>query len=293
MNNQERKVYYRDWDLFQRKQEIYWLPKIFKVLQANNRAFADYLLQNGVNSALANIDSIVKIDGIYSLLQRLYVEVGLKRARYINRAIKAEEQKAAVLGFNEQMTRDIQRYFELYILNKSVIPITATEKEYIRSVLAKGAEEGLGVEQMAKLITSSPYTRKHARVVVRTESVRASNAAADLAASRSEYVMDKEWISARDSRVRRPPKSKFDHWDLHGQVVPGYRPFFSGGEELQFPGDPNGSAGNVIQCRCTVAYQPRRVDDKLVKKPTQTTLILPGTSQISQVITIGIQEAFR
>mgnify|MGYP001804312122 CR=1 FL=1 len=30
------------------------------------------------------------------------------------------------------------------------------------------------------------------------------------------------------------------------------------GEKLAYPGDPKGSAANVINCRCTVAVVPRR-----------------------------------
>ncbi len=29
------------------------------------------------------------------------------------------------------------------------------------------------------------------------------------------------------------------------------QPFIVGGEQLQYPGDPAGSAWNVISCRCT------------------------------------------
>ena len=42
--------------------------------------------------------------------------------------------------------------------------------------------------------------------------------------------------------------------DLFGSVgshrIPVDDPFIVGGEELMFPGDPNGSPGNVINCRC-------------------------------------------
>ena len=30
------------------------------------------------------------------------------------------------------------------------------------------------------------------------------------------------------------------------------------GEMLSFPGDPKGRAGNVVNCRCTVAIVPKR-----------------------------------
>lgn len=287
MNNKQRRQYYRQYSIFQQKQEKYWFPKIYKALKANNDAFADYIRQNGVEAALAMIDNIVTWNGIHSVLSSLYVTVGLKRARIVNREIADQEAKAAVLGFNEVMTREIQRYFELYLLNKSVIPITNTQKEIIRRILNQGIEEGWGAEKMARAIQGNPHTRKQARVVVRTETVRASNAAAELVAMRSEYILDKEWISAHDDRVRRPPKSKFDHWDLDGQIVPWYRPFFSGGEELMFPGDPNGSAGNVIQCRCTVAYAKRRgPDGQFMKKPANISFIQAIPSNITQTITI-------
>ncbi|CAL1518196.1 phage minor head protein [Chitinophaga sp. MM2321] len=320
MNRQQRREYYRTYSAFQIKQERYWLPKIYKALQANNDAFATYLIKNGTRDALAMIDRIVTIDPIINLLQLLYKVVGLRRGRIIQRSIKEQvkiSRKAATLGFNEQLTKEIQRFFELFLLNKSVIPITNTQKEAIRQVLAKGVEEGLGVEQLARKITGMPYTRKQARVVVRTETVRASNAAAEITAQQSEYLMEKEWISANDDRVRRPPKSHYDHWDLDGQVVPGDRPFFSGGEELMFPGDPNGSAGNVIQCRCTVAYTiVVDANGRLIKKPSGSsparyssvpklpvtvpdvgvnsdiTIIHPSQSNITQIITIGIKAAF-
>jgi len=31
-------------------------------------------------------------------------------------------------------------------------------------------------------------------------------------------------------------------------------PFIIGGESLDYPGDPSGSAANVINCRCSVGY---------------------------------------
>lgn len=314
MTSKERRTYYRTWSAFQIKQEQYWQPKIYKALQSNMQAFADYLLNHGVRDATAMIDGIVKMEPIMKVLQGLYVQVGVKLGRAILQDIKRDTQKLRTIGINEQLTKDILKYFELNLLNKSVIPITNTQKQHILQVLAKGTAEGWGVEKMAKEITGSPYTRRHARVVVRTETVRAANAGGYLAAQRSEFELDHEWISAHDDRVRRPPKSQFDHWDMDGQVVPGGRPFFSGGEELWFPGDPNGSAGNIIQCRCSEAYIPRRdANGRLIRRqpkvaivqstttptipvettpPSGITVIQPAPSNITQVITIGLRELF-
>ena len=73
--------------------------------------------------------------------------------------------------------------------------------------------------------------------------------------------MDKVWISALDARTRQAPDSKFDHYDMNQKRVPLDKPFNVSGEKLMFPGDPKGSGGNVINCRCSVAQVVRRDKD--------------------------------
>lgn len=52
------------------------------------------------------------------------------------------------------------------------------------------------------------------------------------------------WFTMLDERVRRA------HALAHGQESNSSGIFRVGGESLRFPGDPNGSAGNIINCRC-------------------------------------------
>ena len=58
----------------------------------------------------------------------------------------------------------------------------------------------------------------------------------------------KMWHSNHDDRVR------FDHSTADKQVVMVYESFLVGGEQLMYPGDPQGSPGNVINCRCWLEY---------------------------------------
>jgi len=58
----------------------------------------------------------------------------------------------------------------------------------------------------------------------------------------------KEWLAVFDEKTRE------DHVFANGQKVDVGDPFLVGGEQLQRPGDPNGSAGNIINCRCVVGY---------------------------------------
>jgi hypothetical protein len=43
--------------------------------------------------------------------------------------------------------------------------------------------------------------------------------------------------------------------DVDGQKVGINEMFIVGGENLEFPGDPFGSPGNVINCRCTLFFE--------------------------------------
>jgi len=70
-------------------------------------------------------------------------------------------------------------------------------------------------------------------------------------------IEELRWLTQRDPRVRSPSVGdKWDHRGADGQVVSIDSGFLIAGEggrseTLRFPGDPQGSAGNVIYCRCT------------------------------------------
>lgn len=58
----------------------------------------------------------------------------------------------------------------------------------------------------------------------------------------------KTWLATQDGRTRP------DHAAADGQTVQLEDTFLVADEQLAAPGDPMGSAGNVIQCRCKVVY---------------------------------------
>ncbi len=52
--------------------------------------------------------------------------------------------------------------------------------------------------------------------------------------------------------------------------------FDVGGEQLMYPGDPAGSAGNICNCRCTVIYfSVQTVDDEIGKALTKYASTFP------------------
>lgn len=87
--------------------------------------------------------------------------------------------------------------------------------------------------------------QKRSEAIARTEVIRGLNAASSEIMIRNN-VKQREWLSTRDDRVRDT------HLKADGQVQDFGTPFSVGGDKLQFPADPTGSAAETINCRCTV-----------------------------------------
>lgn len=141
----------------------------------------------------------------------------------------------------------------------------------IQEVLKEGAEQGLGISQLSQLLRDELTKRwgivstYRAARIARTEIVNASNLGSLAGAAESGAPLLKVWLSTRDNRTRRSPPGRFDHYSKFPTGPDGEEqelrdPYVKTGESLQYPGDPIGSAGNVINCRCTQFYEPKEVE---------------------------------
>jgi len=146
----------------------------------------------------------------------------------------------------------------------------------------------LSIEEIVRLLKSDEqlnYSAFRARRIARTEVMRASNIGAMKGAEAHDFEVDKQWISARDSRTRRIPKDTYDHVALDGVIVGYDEPFESVGKEGQQvsamqPGDITTPAGFTINCRCAIGFIPKRDSDgRLVLKPNINAPTISRTSQ--------------
>jgi hypothetical protein len=86
--------------------------------------------------------------------------------------------------------------------------------------------------------------------IARTTMTGATNMASEQAWKESKIVKAKTWLSAL-----QPDRSREEHMAAHGQTVGIDELFTVGGEHLEYPGDPAGSPGNIINCLCTIKPQ--------------------------------------
>lgn len=232
-------------------------------LRAQAEPFIKYMMANGPQAALLIIDSLVLPDPVQKVLQQLYGTVGVQSANEeYGHLIKTypdliNQQKA--FGFN-RIWRDIMNTIFGRIGAEKVQHITDTEKKRIQAVLERGQDENLSNYELAKLLRSDAVNDARARVIARTETGTAAAEGGQIAADQSGLELAKTWISAQRFNTRRMPRDQFDHLTMHGVQVGPNEPFFVpskfGGEFLNYPHDANGSAGNVINCRCVVVREP-------------------------------------
>jgi len=119
----------------------------------------------------------------------------------------------------------------------------------VRDQIIEGNAAGEGPREIAARIAAvAGVSDARALTIARTE-VHAAHEAGSLAQA---LLVDpgatKEWLATRDDRTRET------HRAAGGQVVKIGEPFRVGSTYLMVPGDVNGPADEVINCRCTVAF---------------------------------------
>lgn len=138
-----------------------------------------------------------------------------------------------------------------------VVQINDTTKAQIRSMVVSGMENGDTLPDIASALrkNSSAIGRHRAAVIARTEVHTASNAGMQIEAEGNEFEMRKSWSAVNDSRTRgKDSDDRFDHTRVDKSPIDMAASFDVSGEQLRYPGDPRGSAGNVINCRCSVLH---------------------------------------
>ena len=166
-----------------------------------------------------------------------------------------DQQKAGAFvierkDFATTLARMSQRYIMLEAVRRRITDISDTTRSQIIRGIERGVAEGLGVAQIASFVRDlvPGLSRYRSALIARTESHGAANYGADAAAKDTGLVLMKEWVAAADERTRP------DHDNVSALPIPMDSLFQVGTDMLAYPGDPNGSPEQVINCRCAVAH---------------------------------------
>ena len=152
-------------------------------------------------------------------------------------------------GMREEYNQAQDRFIIAHTASQ-VTKLGLTTKKLLRKIIQDGLNEGLSAKKIADAIREKRkrINKSRARRIARTEVHSVSQFATDEAIKASRVEFDREWVALKDKRTRNA------HILSDKQKRKQNQPFDVGGEKLRFPGDPLGSAGNVINCRCVLIY---------------------------------------
>lgn len=123
--------------------------------------------------------------------------------------------------------------------------VTQRINKEIKEILKTSETQGIGTKEVATKLQKKFNQLKgyEAERIARTEINSANNKVAFNEIFNDDTVEYKQWITCGDDRVRT------SHIELDEQITRVGDPFSNG---LQYPGDHNGKAKEVINCRCTL-----------------------------------------
>lgn len=192
-----------------------------------------------------------------------YYTIGLAHGKRVGKSINRDD---VLKNFDpNDFEGGYREFIARWLINNAGTRITSVRKElidYLINYIADGMRDGKDIRtisrELQKHVLLRGFYRWQIERIVRTETTAAANQGAIRAGESSNIIWEKEWISSRDGRTRRRPDDAFDHYEIDGMRVPKGEKFKFQGDALDYPGDPKGQPGNVINCRCTVAIVPKR-----------------------------------
>lgn len=252
MTNREKNRQRRQYDCYQAAAEKRWFEPVHAALQKQIRSFVDFMKDQGVQMALPQIDVIITPEPVRQVITRLYNQEGVKYANirygYFRDTYGKELEQQKDFGLNADWLRGIRDFLFQYGARK-ITRVTETTRKHVRQYIEQAVEEGQSIDEISQGLLNSEITISRSRLISRTETNTALNYANEMAISKTGIMFEDTWLSSHDSRVRH------SHRLVDGEVITHGGRFSNG---LRYPGDPEGDADEVINCRCTKIQEAKR-----------------------------------
>lgn len=230
------------------------IKSIRNVLAEQFEDVADYLLHGiGLESANDAVNFNQKdLEKTYLNLYQSTTEA------FHNKGIKELKSSYAIdkKASEEEYWYHINKWIKKTTADK-VVNVQDHTKKMLKKIISRGLNKGLSNADIAKevLELKEISTAYRAMKIVRTEVHTAAVNAVNETMLDAGMSMMKMWSSARDERTR------IDHSEADAfysdNPISLEEAFVVGGDILNFPGDPNGSPGNIINCGCIVLYETK------------------------------------
>lgn len=156
----------------------------------------------------------------------------------------------------EELVKTEANFFPKYYINRP--RDVAWNIQNVNSAVAKGIIKGDSIPKITARLKDVVGMNEVASVrEARTITTSVENQARmDTAHEAQEkgVIMKKVWYCTHDSRTREWHVQADRDYHADSKAIDIDEPFIVGGEDMMYPGDPNGSPENVYNCRCTTAH---------------------------------------
>lgn len=261
MNSAARKAYYVRFNRVHAKAEKSVYGIVLAKLQTIGAEVLATFEQSDIDTTLKAADAAIKDRDFATLFIDSYsAESSRFRAFLLDNFEKKIEKKGVLedaiinIGFFSQRFQNIVTSFAAQMAAERVGKICENLRTLLRNTLTNASTNNATKQQAAKEVKKvwKEVSKGRALLIARTETTTISGFAQMETAKEFNIELDKVWISARDSRTRS------DHRSADGNRVKYEEDFDIGGVKMSHPGDPKGGAANCCNCRCTVAFVPRK-----------------------------------
>jgi hypothetical protein len=217
-----------------------------------------YYKRHGGWSAIIAAEHAVNMQVIYRANGLLIAKTAAKYAPDLIDGLKAamaqHEYKANANDIGEQALR---KWFATTAGERAKQTAQTTMGD-VRRLLSQAFDEGEPEAQVLKAgLAAKGLSAWRADVIARTETHAAAQFVSDFVArqiaSEVGVQLEKAWVPVFDDRTREAHAGMDSEDWIHMDAA-----FLVGGERLQYPGDPAGSAENTVNCRCQLV---KRVKD--------------------------------
>ena len=212
-------------------------------------------IKNYLEYGVTKWESLFTNNSLEKEYQKMYISIGNHIAQWYFRIFKTYISKADSKPYRTEWEKSFANYGG-QVAATNVTGVSNTARKTLIKITQQLMRDPefmiLGEREKARILRSkfNHYSKFQAERLVRTESTRAANFAAEKSAKTlfSENDLSKRWLTIMDGRERPW------HQAANGQTVPMSQNFIVGGEEMPRPGE--GSARNVINCRCRILPIP-------------------------------------
>ncbi|MCQ2589285.1 MAG: phage portal protein [Treponema sp.] len=259
----KEKVKFKVWQMFDQKAkngESYFISSVKKIAKRQNEDFND-LINNYKGEPIVNVISNYFDKEVDKKVKSTLASAWLNSMRSGRELAKTVLSEKSVQSLDDVIVTNeaFNKWIESYGLEKSVLLNDTTKKQLVKKfqqILAESetTEESMPIlkkklQEGAKEVFDE-LSNVRAYLIARTETGASVNIG-QVATYKAYNVGRKEWVPTFDDRTRE------SHLNMAGVVI-GIDESFEvekaegGVDNMLYPLDPTGSAGNVCNCRCTI-----------------------------------------